>query len=130
MLHTCLLFRHVCCNVLCYRHVYCVICVTDHVCYRLCTVLQAVCCSDHIHCCPSGTICDVATSTCTKGAFSMPWQKKTPALKAGVNVQKVNIVCPGGESCPDDSTCCKMESGEYGCCPMPKVCLRNVPCFN
>ncbi|KAI0219889.1 hypothetical protein LSAT2_028590 [Lamellibrachia satsuma] len=87
---------------------------------------EAVCCSDHIHCCPSGTICDVATSTCTKGAFSVPWQKKTLALKAGVNVQKANIVCPGGESCPDESTCCLMKSGEYGCCPLPKaVCCKD-----
>uniref|UniRef100_A0A3B4AMF0 Uncharacterized protein n=1 Tax=Periophthalmus magnuspinnatus TaxID=409849 RepID=A0A3B4AMF0_9GOBI len=38
------------------------------------------------------------------------------------------ITCPGGRSsyqfiCPDETTCCKMTSGDYGCCPMPDVSL-------
>ena len=29
---------------------------------------QAVCCSDHIHCCPSGHTCDVEKGTCDQGS--------------------------------------------------------------
>ena len=36
--------------------------------------------------------------------------------------QAENVVCPGGQSqCPDGNTCCKLSSGQYGCCPLPKV---------
>ena len=29
-----------------------------------------------------------------------------------------SVICPGGEfECPDDMTCCKMETGQWGCCP-------------
>lgn len=30
-------------------------------------VLQAVCCSDHLHCCPTGTRCDLTLSMCVQG---------------------------------------------------------------
>ena len=80
-----------------------------------------MCCSDHLHCCPSGTTCDMPKEKCNKGTLSVPWQRKTPAFKAGLNTQKGNTVCPGGGSCPGNSTCCKMPSGKYGCCPYPKV---------
>ena len=29
------------------------------------------------------------------------------------------IICPDSSECPDDNTCCKLESGMYGCCPLP-----------
>jgi len=32
-----------------------------------------------------------------------------------------DVPCPEGESCPDDTTCCKIYSGGYGCCPYPDV---------
>jgi len=84
-------------------------------------LLQAVCCSDHEHCCPSGTTCDVAAGTCTKNSQqSVSWNKV--AVK-NVNIVSSNdVVCPGGQAkCPDGSTCCELASGDYGCCPLPKV---------
>ena len=43
---------------------------------------------------------------------------KTPAVSTNLR----NVVCPGGTaSCPDGNTCCKLSSGEYGCCPLPNV---------
>ena len=38
-----------------------------------------------------------------------------------------SVVCPGGQSqCPSGSTCCKLSSGDYGCCPLPKaVCCSD-----
>ena len=41
---------------------------------------------------------------------------KTPANQVN------KVVCPDGKSeCPDGNTCCKLKSGNYGCCPLPKV---------
>ena len=34
--------------------------------FGCCPVLNAVCCSDGIHCCPSGYVCDLARGQCTK----------------------------------------------------------------
>ena len=84
--------------------------------------LQAVCCSDHVHCCPNGYTCDVEHSTCKKGLMSQPWVKKISANPIEVR----SVRCPGGKSsCPDSTTCCKLPSGKYGCCPMPNV-SKNV----
>ena len=40
---------------------------------------------------------------------------------------KTNVVCPGGQvQCPDGSTCCKLSSGQWGCCPLPNaVCCSD-----
>ena len=37
------------------------------------------------------------------------------------------MVCPGGQvQCPGETTCCKLKSGEYGCCPFPQaVCCSD-----
>ena len=35
--------------------------------YGCCPIPNAVCCSDKIHCCPSGYTCDVSAGTCMKG---------------------------------------------------------------
>jgi len=32
-----------------------------------------------------------------------------------------DVPCPGGQSCPDGSTCCQLSSGGYGCCPYTDV---------
>ena len=79
-------------------------------------MLQAVCCSDHAHCCPHGYTCNLATSSCDMQSQSVPWSLKVEATPSG------SVHCPGGKtSCPDGSTCCKLISGRYGCCPYKQV---------
>ena len=42
-----------------------------------------------------------------------------------------SVVCPDGQSeCPSGNTCCKLSSGNYGCCPLPKAvcCSDGVHC--
>ncbi|XP_064613643.1 progranulin-like isoform X2 [Liolophura sinensis] len=92
--------------------------------YGCCPLPQAVCCSDHTHCCPSGTTCDTSQGKCNRGEISTSWLKKQPALSR-VNVG--SVMCPDGQSqCPDGSTCCKLASGQYGCCPLPRaVCCSD-----
>ncbi|CAF1486655.1 unnamed protein product [Adineta steineri] len=48
--------------------------------YGCCPLVDAVCCSDHLHCCPQGTTCDVEHSRCNKF----------------VNVK--DVPCPGGKN--------------------------------
>ncbi|CAF1271160.1 unnamed protein product [Adineta ricciae] len=83
--------------------------------YGCCPLADAVCCSDHLHCCPSGYTCDTEHSRCKK-KFDRP-----------VN----DVPCPGGSSsCPDGSTCCKLQSGDYGCCPLDDAvcCSDHLHC--
>ncbi|CAF1308822.1 unnamed protein product [Adineta steineri] len=78
--------------------------------YGCCPIPDAVCCSDHLHCCPTGYTCDVEHSRCQKG-FEKSY----------------SIVCPGGDmSCSDGETCCELQSGDFGCCPLPDaVCCSD-----
>lgn len=42
--------------------------------------VQAMCCSDHLHCCPSNTICDLEHGVCKSGQMHVPLLKKIPAV--------------------------------------------------
>ena len=67
----------------------------------------------------------------------MAFVKKIPALKPSNQVPAkeeettgltdYSVVCPDGCSfCPNGNTCCKMDDGTYGCCPLTKVSLKFV----
>ncbi|KAH9503247.1 hypothetical protein Btru_068554 [Bulinus truncatus] len=98
--------------------------------YGCCPLVQATCCSDHVHCCPNGYTCDLSAGTCVKGNDILAWSAKQPAelpkKQSELNVDS-EIVCPGGEAqCSDGTTCCKLSSGNYGCCPYSKaVCCSD-----
>ena len=81
--------------------------------------LQAVCCSDKQHCCPSGYTCDVSAGTCSQHSLSMSWNAL--AVRQSIQPSSNDVVCPDKAECPDGDTCCQMTSGQYGCCPYPKV---------
>ena len=94
--------------------------------YGCCPLPQAVCCSDHLHCCPNGYTCDTSAGTCIKQNEIMSWVSKRPSVSS-----VKNVVCPDGQSeCPDGNTCCKLSSGEYGCCPLPQAvcCSDHLHC--
>ncbi|XP_078376324.1 progranulin-like isoform X2 [Oculina patagonica] len=80
-----------------------------------------------------------------KGEKSMAQLKKIPANILSVSrsiedserfikpakLWKRDVVCPGGQSlCPDGNTCCKLSSGEWGCCPAPNAvcCIDGKHC--
>ena len=107
-------------------------CPADNSCCKLssgswgcCPLRKAVCCSDGVHCCPQGYHCDVANGTCSRDRESLPLFQKRPATSKNVKVSYV--VCPDEISeCPNKSTCCKLHSGDWGCCPFPKaVCCSD-----
>lgn len=92
--------------------------------YGCCPYPQAMCCSDHLHCCPDNTICDLEHGVCKSGETSVPMLMKIAAVPNDVD-------CPDKKSsCPDQTTCCQMINGTYGCCPMPNAvcCSDHVHC--
>ncbi|KAF1450274.1 hypothetical protein FQV07_0009542, partial [Pygoscelis papua] len=81
--------------------------------YGCCPLQNAVCCSDRQHCCPQGTACDLERSTCTS---SGGWARPLASLPKARDVK-----CDEETSCPDGSTCCRLSSGAWGCCPREEV---------
>ncbi|KAJ8345433.1 hypothetical protein SKAU_G00296260 [Synaphobranchus kaupii] len=95
--------------------------------YGCCPFFIAVCCDDDIHCCPYGTTCNMAAGDCFRRTGSVPWQEKVPALPRVLQgaalraARPYQVRCDAKTSCPNDKTCCFMESlGRWGCCPLPK----------
>ncbi|CAL1600106.1 unnamed protein product [Knipowitschia caucasica] len=87
--------------------------------YGCCPYPNAICCSDHEHCCPSNSTCDLKKEMCRSGDALMPMLRKIAAASN-------DIRCPDDSTCPDKTTCCKMYAGDYGCCPMPDaVCCED-----
>uniref|UniRef100_A0A8C4T306 Granulins domain-containing protein n=1 Tax=Erpetoichthys calabaricus TaxID=27687 RepID=A0A8C4T306_ERPCA len=85
--------------------------------WACCPLPKAVCCNDHVHCCPEGTTCDLTTAQCNSKAVSVPWLKKLPAKNIAVN----EVKCDDTKSCPNGNTCCKKSTGAWGCCPLPNA---------
>ncbi|CAH8636144.1 unnamed protein product [Schistosoma haematobium] len=96
--------------------------------YACCPIPNAICCTDDIHCCPSGTSCDYKTLSCVKTDNGHSIESPTAnellrnpgLLFTGVR----DHVCPGHQStCADDQTCCPLPDKSFGCCP-----LKNSVC--
>lgn len=93
-----------------------------------CPIPNAVCCIDHLHCCPQETVCDTVRGKCLRGVEnSVPWQKKMKSRELNSTSASANVVtCDAFSSCPDGTTCCRMTSGSWGCCPIPNaVCCKD-----
>ncbi|XP_027011582.2 granulin b isoform X2 [Tachysurus fulvidraco] len=92
--------------------------------YGCCPLPNAECCSDHLHCCHEGTLCDTEHGTCVNKTHSLEWVRRVSAKQ--ITLPQA-VVCPDQESeCPDDTTCCQMPDGVWGCCPMPNaVCCED-----
>ena len=92
-----------------------------------CPVPRAVCCDDHVHCCPNGYTCQSGTGECTKGLSSIPWLTKDVAIKSET---VEGVQCDSTHECPSGKTCCKLASGQWGCCPVPNAecCTDHVHC--
>ncbi|KAL8175687.1 UNVERIFIED_CONTAM: hypothetical protein K2H54_004734 [Gekko kuhli] len=87
-----------------------------------CPFAQAVCCADHIHCCPSGFTCDVATGSCHESLHALPWGPERPADP----LQNRDIRCNDTTSCAEGQTCCKSKAGTWSCCQLPNaVCCAD-----
>ncbi|XP_024140576.1 granulin b [Oryzias melastigma] len=94
--------------------------------WACCPLPQAVCCDDHIHCCPNATVCNLETETCDDPSGlspSLPWLTKRPRLTSEMKEEK----CDADTVCPGRTTCCKESSGRWACCPLPQaVCCSDL----
>nr|XP_013003612.1 granulins isoform X2 [Cavia porcellus] len=111
-----------------------------------CPMPQASCCEDRVHCCPHGASCDLVHIRCVTALGSHPLTTKLPAQRTNYTGAEgtpvvspgllpaalpTSVICPDSRSqCPDDTTCCLLASGEYGCCPMPNAicCSDHLHC--
>lgn len=96
--------------------------ITESV-YGCCPLPDAVCCKDGKHCCPSGTTCDLKQSKCKDGSGKLLniLQKKLAKIheRTSHRYNQNFIKCPDKKHyCPSTASCCMVESGEYGCCPI------------
>jgi len=83
--------------------------------YGCCPIPNATCCSDHLHCCPENHQCDDQRGRC----------------KRKVSLSLISeVVCPDDSSCPDGETCCRLSTGDYGCCPLVDAvcCSDSIHC--
>ena len=65
--------------------------------------------------------CDVSEGKCNHGNKQIDWFKKEVAIKVA------NVMCDATHECPSESTCCKLASGEWGCCPIEHVSTFVLP---
>lgn len=99
--------------------------------FGCCPYPKAVCCDDHIHCCPSGYTCDTTGGHCNKkGQDSVPLLTKTTAKFIHEITSVKATTCKDGSSCPSTSSCCPLDNGTYGCCPMVNAvcCSDHIHC--
>ncbi|XP_048846873.1 granulin a isoform X1 [Brienomyrus brachyistius] len=97
--------------------------------WACCPMPEAVCCDDHVHCCPHGTKCNLASSTCDNATSSIPWLEKLPTINRQ-SAKGQDVPCDDTTACPDNATCCKTTTGGWACCPMPEAvcCDDHVHC--
>ena len=96
-----------------------------------CPLTNAVCCLDKTHCCPQGFECADSALLCQKQedipVRKIPIQRTIPLRrieKYGSQKPVESEVCKDEISvCATNDTCCKLESGMWGCCP-----LHNARC--
>lgn len=110
--------------------------------YGCCPAVQAVCCSDHLHCCPHGTTCDLQEGRCVQSGIEeensnsnehQPMlthshhSKKNKAADSSTT-KPTGKICNGGGAgkkasiCPITNKCCRHRNSIDGrkwnaCCP-------------
>lgn len=77
---------------------------------------QAVCCTDHEHCCPQGYTCNMQTATCDKKEQA-PLVHVLPQSRVGPSEDDADVAC----DCPEQESCCRSSASEWACCPSPRV---------
>ncbi|XP_065175854.1 progranulin-like [Sycon ciliatum] len=126
--------------------------------YGCCGAVNAVCCSDLVHCCPEGYYCDPHAQECKRSGtgrlLSLPFLRlesetrhkqrsklnsaDTLIIETPVNmgthdrdfITVSRTMCPDGHDCPGNQTCCLQKNGMYGCCTLENAvcCSDGVHC--
>jgi len=95
-----------------------------------CPYKDATCCKDRTHCCPHGLTCDIKAGRCLGASYSLLLARMLPggqinqnqifSAKATLGAQtKLRKSCSDPQySCDDSQTCCPLDEGGFGCCPL------------
>uniref|UniRef100_A0A4W5K6J1 Granulins domain-containing protein n=1 Tax=Hucho hucho TaxID=62062 RepID=A0A4W5K6J1_9TELE len=99
-------------------------CETPDGSWGCCPMPKAVCCADGEHCCPKDYICDMSKTSCSKGGVAIPWYNKLAAEPDDSALSApLSVKCDTQNRCPEGSSCCQLFTGQWGCCPLRKVCV-------
>jgi len=99
---------------------------------------KAVCCQDHIHCCPEGTRCDLKAQSCVStNGEARAWSVKATAkqmlpklVQSEPKLAEPPVICKDNSTCPPLSTCCEFGEGMYACCQYDEaVCCDEYCCL-
>uniref|UniRef100_A0A3P9KWB7 Granulin a n=1 Tax=Oryzias latipes TaxID=8090 RepID=A0A3P9KWB7_ORYLA len=85
-----------------------------------CPLPKAVCCADGEHCCPADYKCKEENTSCVKGEVVIPWYTKIPATDS-IQADSSFVQCSAVHQCPEHMSCCRLFTGEWGCCPLPNA---------
>ncbi|XP_023813094.1 granulins isoform X2 [Oryzias latipes] len=85
-----------------------------------CPLPKAVCCADGEHCCPADYKCKEEDTSCVKGEVVIPWYTKIPATDS-IQADSSFVQCSAVHQCPEHMSCCRLFTGEWGCCPLPNA---------
>lgn len=114
-------------------------CNDDQTCCKLpkgegvgcCPYKDATCCKDQTHCCPHGLTCDVKAGRCLGDSYNLLLARMVPRGQKSLNQinksatrrqeapVKLRKSCTDPlYSCDDSQTCCPLDEGGFGCCPL------------
>uniref|UniRef100_A0A3P9IZY2 Granulin a n=1 Tax=Oryzias latipes TaxID=8090 RepID=A0A3P9IZY2_ORYLA len=91
-------------------------CKTQEGGWACCPLPEAVCCADGEHCCPADYKCKEENTSCVKGEVVIPWYTKIPATDS-IQADSSFVQCSAVHQCPEHMSCCRLFTGEWGCCP-------------
>jgi progranulin len=77
--------------------------------FGCCPHSNGVCCGGG--CCQEGFVCDDEKNTCVKESVKVQQEKIVGRCGNGKKA------CPDSSCCSDESTCCVLSDGYFGCCP-------------
>ncbi|XP_067124442.1 progranulin-like [Centruroides vittatus] len=100
-------------------------CVTPAGMFTCCPYPAGSCCTDGLHCCPYGLVC-YRNNSCIKAEEGRVFTK----LKTLWARKFEDVICEDQTRCNDNTTCCQLQSGRWGCCPLPNAvcCSDKIHC--
>merc|ERR1719206_601253 len=98
--------------------------------YGCCPMPRAVCCSDHLHCCPHDSTCDLEHSTCRRREQNdlVEMKQKTPAASIASLTTK-DICHDKTTMCLEGHRCCITVDAEWVCCRIHST-RKNSPALS
>ncbi|XP_051872024.1 granulin 1 [Pristis pectinata] len=93
--------------------------------YGCCPLEETVCCFHGLSCCPADYKRDITPSFAALKDLSNPVEgetlKKMEVQSNSVSNDPSRIYCDNVNFCPDGHTCCRLQDGNWGCCPHPEA---------